>query len=89
MSDESMPNCKGCSASVHVSEEEIRELVASLGLRPDERASDAVFLKRLAACDACEHLKLGTTCMQCGCLVRVRALIASSRCPAPSGNRWK
>lgn len=80
--------CKGCSASVRVTDGEIDSLVASLNLRPGERAESEAYRNRLEACAECVHLRYGTTCMQCGCLVRVRALLASSRCPNPSGSLW-
>lgn len=80
--------CKGCSASVHISdsdiEDELRRVVES-GVPLTSRNN---YEKRLEACNACDQLLYGTTCMSCGCIVKVRALNALRICPHASGSRW-
>lgn len=80
--------CKGCSGSVHITdseiEAEVRRVVGS-GVPLTDRD---LYEKRLKACDICEQLIYGTTCMSCGCIVKVRALNALRICPHASGSRW-
>ncbi|MBQ7678971.1 MAG: hypothetical protein IJT34_03885 [Butyrivibrio sp.] len=49
-----------------------------------ERASDAVYEKRLEVCRACDRL-LDATCQKCGCYVEIRALARTAHCP---GKKW-
>lgn len=80
--------CKGCQVSVHLARGEVDRILAEyLRGRPAELASEAVYRRRLAACDACPGLRYGTTCRHCGCLVAVRARLADAACPAPTP-RW-
>jgi hypothetical protein len=42
--------------------------------------------RRLVICSGCEHLyKTTYTCKVCGCFMRVKATIESSKCPK---NKW-
>lgn len=80
--------CYGCDTSVHVSESEIEECIKKViesGVPLTDREQ---YEKRLNACNSCEQLIYGTTCMSCGCFVRVRALNALRICPHASGSRW-
>jgi hypothetical protein len=80
--------CNECPASVHISdieiEDEIRRVVES-GVPLTERDQ---YEKRLNACNTCDQLVYATTCMSCGCIVKVRALNALRICPHVSGSRW-
>jgi hypothetical protein len=80
--------CRGCSASVRVSDAEIDDMIGMLKLRKGESVDGDTWRARLDACASCLQFAYGTTCLQCGCLVRVRALLASGACPHPGGNRW-
>lgn len=81
--------CKGCSASVHADEDQIGRLVAKI--RTEHRVADEQYEARLEACRTCDSLAYGTTCMHCGCFVRVRAVFKDKGCPHPNGAvrlRW-
>ncbi|MFD0670670.1 DUF6171 family protein [Cohnella sp. GCM10027633] len=81
--------CKGCSASVHAGEDQIGRLIARI--RPEHRVSDEHYASRLEACRTCDSLAYESTCMHCGCFVRVRAVFKDKGCPHPNGNarlRW-
>ncbi|MCR2803854.1 DUF6171 family protein [Paenibacillus soyae] len=81
--------CKGCSADVNVSEEQIDRMVARLPLQGFECVADDVYRERLATCRDCPSLQYGTTCSHCGCFVRVRAKLAGKDCPRPGGPSWQ
>lgn len=80
--------CNECPASVHLSkseiEDEVRRVVES-GVPLTKRDQ---YEKRLDACNNCDQFVYGTTCMSCGCIVKVRALNALRICPHVSGSRW-
>lgn len=81
--------CKGCSASVHVSDELIARLIQQLMEQPGVViTSDDEYVNRLKTCQTCESLQLGTTCRWCGCLVAVKARKLDATCPNPTGSRW-
>ncbi len=80
--------CRNCAGSVHITESQIKEqmeLVLKSGVPITE---ESLYAKRIDICKSCDKLVYGTTCMSCGCLVRVRALNALRICPNPSGNKW-
>lgn len=81
--------CKGCRASVRVSEAEIKRIVEDV--IQDESSllvSQDQYDARLAICRACDYLDYGTTCRHCGCLVVVRAWMADKGCPKPGQAEW-
>ena len=45
-----------------------------------QRTADDEYAKRLAICEACEHLNRGT-CTKCGCYVELRAAKSAQHCP--------
>lgn len=47
---------------------------------PRDRAEDALYARRIEACERCSYLS-GPTCLACGCYVELRAIRKSSRCP--------
>ena len=49
-------------------------------IKPQDRASEALYEERLAVCRACEKLS-EATCEACGCYVEIRAYVAANRCP--------
>ncbi|MCK9860104.1 DUF6171 family protein [Paenibacillus sp. ATY16] len=73
--------CKGCSADVRVTEEQIQRLISKI--KPDACVTDELYAKRLAACEGCASMAYDTTCMHCGCLVQVRAKLKDKGCPHP------
>jgi hypothetical protein len=87
--DTQIPGCKGCTASVHITDEELTQLFGStLRIREVKLTSDEEYTRRMAACKACEAFQFGTTCRWCGCLMAVKGKLAAARCPAPEGSRW-
>jgi hypothetical protein len=59
-----------------------------MDLAPAERSAPEELERRLAACVGCAYLSRSHTCLMCGCLVRLRALVAAARCPHPEGMGW-
>lgn len=47
---------------------------------PKDRADDALYDRRIEACENCGYLS-GPTCLACGCYAELRAIRKSSRCP--------
>ncbi|MDL4842270.1 DUF6171 family protein [Aquibacillus rhizosphaerae] len=80
--------CKGCSASVVVSEEEIDKLIEEQLQFEIDIADDELYKYRLDFCKECPSLLYNTTCSHCGCFVKFRAKLAYKRCPYPSGAKW-
>ncbi|WP_090580787.1 DUF6171 family protein [Paenibacillus sp. OV219] len=87
-SAEPREGCKGCSASVHVTDEQLERVLRKLALHQGSCVSDSQYETRLSNCAACPSLQYGTTCAHCGCFVQVRAKIAAKDCPHPSGSKW-
>lgn len=72
--------CKKCLIGQQA-EDYLRMLEKSkAAISPKDRASDEIYVRRIAACEECQHLK-GPTCMACGCYVELRALRKSVSCP--------
>lgn len=81
--------CKGCSASVRLSPEEIKKLFGeTLRIKDVKVVTEEAYLKRLAHCNSCASLQYGTTCKHCGCLVEIRAKLSASKCPYPFAPKW-
>ncbi|SEP80552.1 DUF6171 family protein [Butyrivibrio sp. TB] len=81
-----MNKCKRCFLYEIAGKEDVyahvlrtRELLAA-----KDKASDAVYDKRLASCRECDSL-LEATCLKCGCYVEIRALKKDATCPL---KRW-
>jgi hypothetical protein len=80
-------NCKGCSASVKVASEDIKAMVISIVNSGNFKlVSEETYSKRLQKCGVCKYLEYSTTCMQCGCIVQIRALQREKDCPYSA---WK
>lgn len=80
--------CKACRISVRISDAEVRRIISEyFAGQSIELASDAETARRLELCADCPDLQYGTTCRHCGCLVAVRARIATKTCPAFKA-RW-
>lgn len=81
--------CKGCSKSVRVTSEEIRKMVEEIVDSGNfNLVTEEVYEKRLQQCIGCEYFQYDTTCLQCGCIVHVRALLADKDCPHTKKSRW-
>ncbi|MFD1677635.1 hypothetical protein [Alicyclobacillus fodiniaquatilis] len=83
-----VPNCRGCTASAHVSAEAIARMADQTAALPDLITAVEDYTERMKACQTCESLQFGTTCRWCGCLVAIKAKRAAARCPHPQGSRW-
>jgi hypothetical protein len=81
-------NCKACSNSVHIEESEIEAAIKKVMDSGVPLTDSKQYEKRMEACNMCEQLIYGTTCMSCGFIVRVRALNALRICPHAAGSRW-
>lgn len=81
--------CKACSASVHVNSEDIGRMVDEIVNSPEFNiVTEKVYEERLNQCHNCDNLLYDTTCMQCGCIIQVRALLEDKDCPHPNKSRW-
>lgn len=81
--------CKSCLETVHVKEDEIEKAIKDLErIGKTKMVDDITYESRLSSCSSCDHLEYGTTCMLCGCLVKIRAKLATGRCPYPKKSRW-
>lgn len=80
--------CGHCPGSVHVSENDIKEQMKKVMDSGVPIANEATYETRIKECNECNQLVYGTTCMSCGCFVKVRALNALRICPHSSGSKW-
>jgi hypothetical protein len=80
--------CGKCSGYVNVSDKEIAEQMKKVIKSGVPLADEKLYNERLKVCNDCERLAYGTTCMSCGCFVKIRALYALRICPHESGNKW-
>ncbi|MUT66904.1 DUF6171 family protein [Paenibacillus sp. NEAU-GSW1] len=80
--------CKGCSDSYKVTEEQIQRILAAPMFQYPVSVSDDVYEARLSECSACPKLMDGTTCLVCGCIVRVAAKYRNRSCPNANDRRW-
>lgn len=84
-----MAKCKRCGLKTVLSEEDIEKMVGEVrAMRGIRLAPDAEYARRLEICRGCEKLEYGSTCMLCGCVVHVRAMLADGRCPYPRKSKW-
>jgi len=81
--------CKGCSASVHLTPEEITKLFGDIvRLKNVKLATEAEYERRMSECRKCDAFQFGTTCRWCGCLMDIKAKLEKATCPAPGGSHW-
>lgn len=81
--------CKGCLANVNIPSEDIRKMVEEIvNSEKFSIVAGKVYEERLNQCNNCEYMQYGTTCLQCGCIIQVRALLADKECPHPKRSGW-
>ncbi len=86
---ENKPFCKGCTISARVSDEEIEQAIDKLSrLKGMRFVEDALYTERLEKCGLCQYLEYGNTCLQCGCIVQIKAKLPDSKCPYPGNRKW-
>jgi hypothetical protein len=82
-------NCKGCSRSVRTPSEDILKLIEEIKSGGEfSLVTDEIYAWRLEQCSSCEYLEYETTCLQCGCFVQIRALMADKDCPHIRESKW-
>lgn len=82
-------NCKGCRASVRVLDAEIKHMLEEIEKSGNfQLASMEIYEHRLSKCEVCKYLQYNNTCVQCGCIVQIRARLAKSSCPFPVNSKW-
>ncbi|MCB2355058.1 DUF6171 family protein [Clostridium estertheticum] len=85
-----MIKCKACSASVRVSENDIDDMLNIIVSGNQFKLIDQeTYEKRLHICFNCNYLEYGTTCLQCGCIVQIKAKLMESSCPYPKKSKWE
>ncbi|MDC3417999.1 DUF6171 family protein [Aquibacillus salsiterrae] len=82
-------SCKGCSASVRMSNQEIDKLVEEQLMLELDLVDENTYHERLEHCLDCPSLVYNTTCKHCGCFVKYRAKLAYKECPFPNGAKWR
>jgi hypothetical protein len=85
--------CKSCLESVEakrrILKDQINDAIDKLTKNKKIKlVSDEVYEFRLLQCMECKYLEFGTTCLQCGCFVQIRAKIADAGCPLSKQKRW-
>lgn len=80
--------CKGCSASVHITDAQLKRILDALDADPEQCVDDELYAERLNICRSCPALAYETTCRICGCLVAVRAKLKDKACPFPGQAKW-
>ena len=87
-----MPNnsaCEACAVSVHLTEQEIEEMFGkAVRVKSVKTVSEEEYSRRMALCKSCDCLLYNTTCRHCGCIIQVKAKLASAKCPFPYNPKW-
>ena len=74
---------------MRVSENEIDEMLNTIMSSNEfQPAPEDIYEKRLDICFNCNYLEYGTTCLQCGCIVQIKARLSDSTCPYPQKSKW-
>lgn len=84
-----MKGCKGCSASVQLSTDDIYEIIK--GAERDIReglVDEDIYKKRLTICKECADLLYNTTCRYSGHIVYILAKDENAHCHKPRGGKW-
>ncbi|MFP4016739.1 MAG: DUF6171 family protein [Halanaerobiales bacterium] len=81
-------NCKGCSSSVRLSEQDLYDILKNVKLTEGELVDEELYKKRLACCKECSDLLYDTTCKYTGYLVYVKAREINTSCPKPGKAKW-
>lgn len=80
--------CKGCRDEYRVTDEQIDRILAAPMFQSDLCVPDEVYELRLKQCSGCPKFQYGTTCVVCGCFVRIAAKYKDRACPNPGDSRW-
>jgi len=80
--------CKGCRDDYLVTDEQIDRILAAPMFQSDISVPDDVYEQRLQQCRDCPKFQYGTTCIVCGCFVRIAAKYKERACPNPGDSRW-
>ena len=80
--------CEGCEISVHLTAREIEDMFGAARVKNVKTVSEREYTRRMDICGACECLLYGTTCRHCGCVVQVKAKLATAKCPFPYSPKW-
>lgn len=84
-----MAKCKRCGIKTALSEEDINKMVDEvMHMKGIRLVDEDIYNERIAACMRCEKLEYGSTCMLCGCVVQVRAMLRDGKCPYPKNKKW-
>ena len=86
-------NCKSCTenikANMPITQDEVKVAIDKLArIKKIKFVSDSIYEFRLQQCTNCKYLEYGTTCLQCGCLVEIRAKLIDGKCPYPKISKW-
>lgn len=82
-------NCKGCSSSVHLSIEDIYEIIKDT--EKDLKGNlvdESIYKRRLEICKGCQDLLYNTTCRYSGFIVYVLAKEEDVCCQKPGKGKW-
>lgn len=84
-----LEQCKGCLETVHLSEEETKQVFGDvLRVKGVKLSTTETYRQRLETCYECSALQYDTTCKYCGCIVQVKAKLLNSKCPYPYNPKW-
>lgn len=84
-----MAVCKRCGLKTVITDDDINKAVEQVkAMKGIRLVEDNVYTERLNICKTCEKLEYGSTCMLCGCIVNVRAIMADGKCPYPKNPKW-
>jgi len=83
-----MKECKRCLLRESAENDTFENIRGRIDrLRPEEKADEELYERRLDACRECDHLISGI-CMKCGCYVEFRAAFRQMKCPNVSDRKW-
>lgn len=84
-----MEKCKRCASKTKLSDEDIAKMVCEVrGMRGVKTVDEQEYSRRLKCCAECDKFEYGSTCTLCGCIMQVRALLTTGKCPYPKNPKW-
>lgn len=84
-----MNKCKRCAEKTKLSEADIAKMINDVRrMRGVKTTDEQEYRRRLEICAECDKFEYGSTCTLCGCVMQVRALLLTGKCPYPKKPKW-
>lgn len=84
-----MAKCKRCEFKTQLSDADIEKMVNDVrNMSKIKLVDNEEYEHRLSICTNCEKFEYNSTCILCGCVMQVRAMLFDGKCPYPKNPKW-